>query len=235
MTGAELLSLIRRKTRTTSGTYADADALVDVNLFKDEIASKIQRTRPEIWNIPAFDDLEADQREYAFPSDVLNNLTSLELDLENDDEYKLAIPLQKAPQIPLTEDEITENYDNSNPAFFIRRNAIYILSGTITAVTDGIKLVYSSFPANLANLTGSTDLSVDPSTTTHGVPREFHELLARRVSIHYKDLNGIKLSREDLMYEQDLEKQLEEFGNPIQDLEEYRNMPQDTTGQGYNL
>jgi hypothetical protein len=63
----------------------------------------------------------------------------------------------------------------------------------------------------LADLTGTTDLSIDPSTTTHGFPREFHELLARRVSIQFKDINGMALSREDLAYDQDLERKLDEF------------------------
>ena len=241
MTPLAITNLIRRKTRSTSATFSDTDILVDVNTFKDEIASRIQQIRPEIWNIPAVDDLVLNQREYAFPNDVINNLVSLELKfgIGADDKYIKATPLKRLPTGIALEQEstITDNYTNDNPFYFVRRNAVFILSGSIVAVTDGLNLVYNAFPANLTDLASSIDMSSDPTTTTSGFPREFHELLARRVSIHYKDLNDIKLSREDQLYEQDLEKALEDFSTAIQDLQEIAQMPssQSMSGHGFNL
>lgn len=212
MTGTELATLIRRKTKTNSTNYTDADILIDINLMKDELAVRIQNVRQDIWNVPALDDLVEDQREYAFPTDVLNNIVSLELKFSSSGDYVDAIFLARRHyKDALQESKIINNFDNINPNYFIRRQAIYILSGAITDVTDGIRVVYNSFPANLANITGSTDLSVDPSDTTHGFPREFHELWARRVSIEYKSTNGIPLSETEKRYDIDLERALYEF------------------------
>lgn len=214
MTGTALAALIRRKTKTNTTTFPATNMLIDVNFLKDEIASRIQQVRPKVWNIPALDDLVDDQREYAFPADVLNNIMSLELMFVASGDYVIALPIsRKHYKDSLQESKIVNSFDNLEPRYFIRRKAIYILSGTIVAVTDGFRLVYNSFPADLADLAGSADLSVDPSTTTHGFPREFHELLARRVSIGYKDREGIKLSQTELKYERDLDKALDDFSS----------------------
>lgn len=226
MTGTQLASLIRAKTRTTSTTFPDADMLVYVNTYIDELAGRIQQERPSIWNMPATFDLEADTREYGFPSDTLNNIVSLELKFTSSGSFVPAYPLKKNPSdFALTEAEITGSYTNLNPQYFVRRKALYVLSGTITAVTGGGKLVYNAFPASLANLSGSTDLSVDPSTTTHGFPREFHELLARRVAIEYKDINGMALSTKELAYDEELERKLDEFSTANLDLQETGDLP----------
>lgn len=221
MTGTELATLIRKRTKTDSTTFPSADMLVDVNIFKDEIAGMIQQRRPEIFNMPAKDDLVANQREYSFPSDVMNNIVSLNLKFDSSNAYVWAEPFHAANRfrVGLQESEIVKYYNNNDPYYFIRRNAIYILSGTISAVTDGILLVYNAFPANLADLTGNTDLSVDPTTTSHGFPREFHELLARRVSIEYKDRNDVKLSKKELDYDDDLIEALDNFSTANLDEE----------------
>ena len=212
MTGTELATLIRKKTKTNSTTYTDASLLVDVNLMKDELASKIQQVRQEIWNMPSLCDLADDQREYAFPSDMLNNMVNLELKFSASGDYLVAEPVARRHyEDSLQESKIVADFTNLGPRYFIRRQAVYILSGTIVDVTDGIRLVYNSFPAALANLTGTTDLSVDPSTTTHGFPREFHELWARRVSIEYKSTNSVKLNELEKAYKIDLADALSDF------------------------
>jgi hypothetical protein len=212
--------------------------LVDVNNGIEEFAGRIQGVRPEVWNIPTFANLVADQREYSFPADVLNSIVSLELKFTSTGDYIPARPLKKNPSdFALQESKIAGAYNNFTPYYFLRRKAVYVLSGTIIAVTDGFKLVYNTFPAALSNLTGSDDLSVDPSTTTHGFPREFHELLARHVSIAYKDLNGIPLSKKELQFEQDLEKKLDEFSIANVDVEETADIPSGTSmsNNGFDL
>lgn len=219
MTGTELATLIRTNTRTNSTTYTDAQLLVDTNLAKDILASRIQVRRPDIWNMPFRDDLVADQREYSFPANVMNHLKTVELKPESaNDDYVLAryIPRENV-RIALEEDAIKNRFDNKEPRFFVRRQAIFILSGAISTVTDGIQVVADIFPANLSNLTGSTDLSVDPSTTTHGFPREFHVLWATLVGMTYKQRNEMALGPLELNFENDLERSLREFTHPVQD------------------
>ena len=214
MTGAELLAYIRRKTHTTTATYSDADILIDVNAEIEEFAVEIKKARETIWNITALDDLVASStsRLYAFPDDILSSIVSVELMFAVGDNYVQAKPsARRHYNDVLQESIIVNNFNNSDPEYFIRRKAIYVLSGTIVAVTDGIKLVYDAFPAALTNLTGSACLSIDPTTTTHGFPREFHKLLARKVIRDYRSEHKIKLNKVDLDFENDFEKKLDAF------------------------
>lgn len=223
MTPASLTTLIRRKTRTTSTTYTDAEILVDLNLAIEELAGRIQTMRPEIFNIPATFNLVANQREYAFPTDTLNNIVTVELKLASGDDYKLLRGLKQVPEA-LVEDDIVAHYSD-NPAYFIRRKALYILSDTIPTLATGGRIVYSVYPAPVTDLASADDLSINPTTTTLGFPKEFHPLLATRVSMMYKDINGMSLNREELNYENDLEKKLGEFSIVDQSLEELINTP----------
>ncbi|MCK5117879.1 MAG: hypothetical protein KAR44_14890 [Candidatus Aegiribacteria sp.] len=212
MTGAQLLTYIRRKTHATAAMYSDADILIDVNQMIEELAVEIQKVREHIWEITYLDDLVLDTRNYAFQANILNRMTDLELMFAAGDNYVHAHPTARRHYNDvLQESVIVNNFDNSDPEYFIRKKELYILSGAIIAVTNGIKIVYSSFPATLANLTGSTCLSIDPSATTHGFPREFHKLLARKIVREYKDLHTIKLNKFDLDFEDDMEKKLDAF------------------------
>ena len=106
-------------------------------------------------------------------------------------------------------------------AYTIRRRAVLILSGTIIAVTAGGRMWAHDYPANLADLTGATGLEVDPTTTTFGFPRQFHELLARRVSIEYKGRQPkpIPLSPAEKNFDRDLEIQLQAIASIDNSLE----------------
>ena len=212
MTGTALAALIRYKTNTNSTTFTDANMLVLVNLFKNEISSLITERNQNFFAVPAKDDLVADQREYPFTSDFLNNLLKVECMFVSGDAY---IPLYSIKDYRLseTESEIVARYANveGSCAYYLRRRSVWILSGTISAVTNGIRIWYVQQPVDLSNLTGSTDLSIDPSTTTAGFPKQFHELLARRVSIEYKGSRPkpIPLNDMEKNYERDLERQLD--------------------------
>ena|SRR3990167_282456 len=227
MTGTQLLSLIRLKTSTNSTTFTAADALVYVNIFKDEIASKIVERNNGMFLVPSTFNLVADQREYAFPDDMLNRLHKFEVKFASADS-RFPSTYIKDYSGSETESEIVKNFGNSIGEFAhtIRRRALFILSGTIIAVTNGGRIWYHAFPADLANLTGSTDLGVDPSTTTFGIPRQFHELLARRVSIEYKSnrpkplpLNALEKNYEnDLKLALDAVAHIDNSGSIIGDL-----------------
>lgn len=236
MNSTQLAALIRKKTGTNSVTFTDADMLVYVNMAKDELAGEIQKVRRSIWNIPMLDDLVADRREYGFPSDILNSIVSLELKFSSSGDYVLAESIRRSNfNDALQESKIVAEYSNDTPKYFIRRQAIYILSGSIVSVTDGISLVANVFPADLADMTGTTDLAVDPTTTSHGFPREFHELLARRVSIEYKsNTPGKKLNRKELEYGKDLEIALDKFSIVDASEEIIGGIADDGSDNGYN-
>jgi len=214
MTGTELATLIRYKTTTNSVTFTDTDMLPLVNLFIKELSSMVVELNVGYFLVPTTFDLIASStsREYAFPDDMLNRMQKLELKFASGDSRFPAYFI-KDYNGSETESEIVKNYSNAQGefAYVIRRRAILILSGTIVAVTGGGRLWYHAYPSDLTNLTGSTDLSVDPSTTTFGFPRQLHELLARRISIEYKGSRPkpIPLNRMELNYERDLKVQLD--------------------------
>ena len=111
------------------------------------------------------------------------------------------------------------------PRYEMQRRSIYLLSGDIssatlkdsngnvgaTSITNGIRIRYRQYPADLTQLTDNTvDLSIDPTTTSFGFPKQFHELLCRRVSLAWKgDHPGaVPLSPLEQRYDKDLEEKL---------------------------
>ena len=169
MTGTELATYIRWLTKTNSTTFTDADMLPLVNTFKDEIASRIVETVNYMFKIPCTFNLVANQREYALGDDLLNRLDKVEIRFVSTDDRQPAYYI-KDYRGSETEAQITASYNNSKGgfAYTVRRRALLILSGTIIAVTNGVRTVSLIYPANLANMTGTTGLEVDPTTTTFG-------------------------------------------------------------------
>src|SRR3990167_6035999 len=141
MTGTQLAALIRYKSGTNSTTFTDTDMLPLVNTFKDEIGSLITERNQNYFAVPAKDDLVVDQREYPFPSDMLNNLIKVEAKFVSTDSRIPILPM-KDYRGSETESEIVKTFANiENEAFYvIRRRALYLLTGTIIAVTDGLRI-----------------------------------------------------------------------------------------------
>jgi hypothetical protein len=115
----------------------------------------------------------------------------------------------------------------SSPRYEIQRRSLYLLSGDIssttlkdsngnpgaTQVTNGIRLRYRAYPQNLTDVSSDanqSDMSVDPSTTTFGFPRQFHELWARACSIQWKAEHpgAVPPSQIEANYPNDLEAKL---------------------------
>lgn len=217
MTGTQLAALIRKYTGTNSTTYTDSDVLVDVNNVKDEFGGLISKRNENLFIIPATFDLVASSvtaREYSFPTDILNHLATVELALDTSQAtvFVLCRPFPGGLQRlvreldGITEAKITNYFNNQHPYYIITRNSLYLLSGTISALSAGGKIRYRLFPADLANLSGTTGLEIDPTTSSFGMPKTFHELWARRVSIIFKSSKQkpIPLSSLEKVYEQDL-------------------------------
>lgn len=209
MTGTQLAALIRYKTKTNSTTFSNADMSPLVNAFKDEISSMIVERNAGYFLVPSTFNLLDNQREYGFGDDLLNRIHKLEIRFASTDS-RFPSTFIKDYSGSETESEIVANFSNSKGEFAhtIRRRGVFILSGTIVAVTGGGRLWSHIYPAD-PSLTGSTALEADPTTTTFGFPRQFHELLARRVAVEYKERNNVKLSKKELDYEKDLQTQLD--------------------------
>src|SRR3990167_9767649 len=222
MTGAELNTLINKYCLTNDTTFTQADKLVYANNVKNDLGVAIEKRNQQYFVIPSLFNLVASSvtaREYPWPDDVLSKIVSVQL------AFATASPLDYVTATPynggfqqlvrdlngLTEAKIVNLFSITAPQYYLTRRGIYILSGAITAVTDGGKLFYKAFPADLANLTGSTGLHIDPTTTSFGMPLQLHELWARQVAIIWKSQQPkpIPLSPFEQRYEQDLTKALD--------------------------
>lgn len=208
MTFAQWATLVRYYTKTNSTTFTDADILVLANIFKDDIASLISKEVGEDYFGLRFErDLKAGQREYDLPAEIMGRMKYLEAKLDGTNWERLKETDLSTYGKTLDEDTIQLTYSEKDAEFDLWDQGIYILSGdAIIDVTDGLKLWAIIFPKDFTDLTSTEDMSTNPDDYTHGFPRQFHELLARRVSIAYKSSKDrpIPLSEKEKLYEVDL-------------------------------
>ena len=239
MTPLIFANKIRSYTKQSTTSLTDADILLLANPIKDSMAELIasRDIKGNYFVIPTLVDLVAGQREYALPDDVLDHLYSIEVAFSQlvPIPYVLAFPDDfRRLGLSRTEANIQANYTNGGgslgntfglnmsqvvgPNYEIQRRAFYLLSGAIDSTTlggatvpSGIRIRYRVYPADLAALTdNTTDMSIDPTTTTFGMPRQFHELWARACAIEWKSAHpgAVPPTQLDAQYPNDLEAKL---------------------------
>lgn len=214
MTPAQLAEYVRLRTRTNSTTFTDADMLILLNVVKENICQRALEVDEDIFELPTYMNLVADQREYPLHSNLLSRISRVEAALDGTNYIKLfEFDLTELDEPVTGETNITNNFSNNEgDAFFdIMRKSIWIYSGTITAVTNGLRIWLNTYPANVASMGLTTDMSVDPSTTTHGVPRELHKSIAEGIIIEWKSSREkpIPLTEREQKFEYDLEKSIQ--------------------------
>lgn len=210
MTGQEFAAAARRKSGTNSTTFTDSNLLSITNEAKNDLVEKIVERNKQYFTVPVLADLVAssasnlEAREYPWPDDILSKIVTVEV------AFVVESPLKYQPIKPypggmerlvdniggITEANIIANFSNDDAnlcssagcgAFYVfTRRGIYILSGTLVAVTNGFKLRYRSYTADLANFNGTTGLHIDPSSTTFGMPLQFHNLWNDLAVIKFK-------------------------------------------------
>lgn len=213
MTYVQFATLARYYTKTNSTTFSDADILILANIFKDDICGKIGKDVDEDYFGLRFErNLIAGQREYCLPAQMMSRIKYLQAKLDGTNWSKLNETDLSVYGKYVTEDEIEAVYADKSPEFDIWDKSIYLLnSSPIIDVVDGLKLWCIIWPADFAALTSTEDMSNNPDEYSHGFPRQFHELLARRVSIAYKSSKDrpIPLSEKEQLYEVDLKQELD--------------------------
>jgi hypothetical protein len=206
-------TLVRYYTKTNSTTFTDADILILANIFKDDISGLIASEVGEDYFGLRFErDLNAGQREYDLPAELMSRMKYLQAKLNGTDWEKLNETDLSTYGKAIDEDTIEATYADKDPEFDLWDQGINILSADpIIDVTNGLKLWAIIFPADFPNLTSTEDMSTNPDDYSHGFPRQFHELLARRVSIAYKSSKDrpIPLSEKEKLYEVDLNTQVQ--------------------------
>lgn len=235
MTGTEFAGYIRNSTRTNSVTFPDADIVLLANVIKDDIAKEIVKNDEDYFGIPAIRNLVASGtditlREYSLPEDCLgmirvqamfNAVDWVKLEELNLAQYKK----------PVSEIDITNKFSNDpkNCFYDILRQSVWLYSGTIIDVTDGLELFYNAYPANIivSDLSSDIDLSIPPTSTTFSLPRQMHELWARRVGINWKANREkpVPLTAFEQMFDRDMTRALQSLTNSNQDREILGSIP----------
>jgi len=239
MTGTNFAALVRLYTRTNSTTFSDAEIVLVANTVKDDIAKEIIKVDEDFFGGIAFRDLVASdatdmtKREYSLPENILK-VKKVEAKLDGTNWIPLnEFDINKYKRTT-NEDEILAHFANEDgKAFYdIFRKSLWIYSGAITACTLGLQLWQIVFPADITTgtLSGSTDLSADPTTTSAGLPRQFHELWARKVSIIYKSNREkpIPLTQSEQSVDKDFKKAMSSITDINLDRENVAELPDDT-------
>lgn len=230
MTPARFASLVRFYTKTNSTTFSDTDMLVLANVVKDTIAQDIERLNDGYFSMEQYADLASGQRQYSLPDELLNRIQQVELKLDSTwTEYKVCSEERlNIARYATDEATISTTYSDSDPKFYLNRKSLYILTATIPpTLANGLKLWCSVYPTDLSDLTSTVDMAVDPTSTGIGFPRQFHELLARRVSIEWKLSRDrpIPLSMLEQNYQKDFEKALDEIAGANTDRSQEVRLP----------
>lgn len=214
MTPQKLAAYVRFKTRTNSTTLPNADLITIANVVKDRLVLAALDADEDLFLVPTYLNLVANQREYPLHSDILSRIKRVEAKLDGSNYIKLKefdLPQYNHPIS--TEADIVAQFGNTEgTAFFdMMRKSIFIYSGTISAVTDGLKIWLNTWVQDISSMESTTDMSVDPTTTTHGIPRALHNVLATGMIIEYKESREkpIPLNEHELLYDKEVKKAIQ--------------------------
>jgi len=220
MTPAELASFVRDQTNTDATTFSDAQILTKANVFIDDIAKEIAKTHRGFFGRVFTYNLVADQRNYPLETDLLNGIRSVEAQLDGTNWKWLTSLDITALGKPTDETDIRAAFAGKDPRYDIFQKEIWIYSeSAIVNVTGGLKVRCDVYPEHLTSLSGSSDLSINSSSTKRGFPRAVHELLARRIIIAFKESKDkpIPLTQTEQKYEFDLVKAISALRDSNQD------------------
>ena len=199
---------MRYKTRTNSTTLTDADLIILANVVKDKLVWRALDADEDLFLVPTYLNLVANQREYPLHTDLLSRIKRVEAKLDATNFIKLYEFDLPQHQYPIsTEADIVAHFgNNEGEAFFdIMRNSIWIYSGTITSVTAGLKIWLNTIVSDITSMESTTDMSEDPTTTTHGIPRALHKVLGDGMVIEWKQSREKPISLSDTELKWDLE------------------------------
>jgi hypothetical protein len=220
MTPVEFAAFIRFHTHTDATTFTDPEILLLSNTYKDKMAVRILGANENYFGVPMATDLVADQREYPLDVAVAGQFKFIDIKLDGLSWKRIYETDFNLETFAIQEGTIREAMSGRAPQFAIFRNSLWILSDSaIIAVTAGLKIWAYIWPANFTNLASTTEMSVAPSSTTHGWPRQFQELLARKVIIAYKESRDkpISLSQTEQSWGSDFLDMLDGIMHPNQD------------------
>lgn len=215
----EFAALVREYTGTSTSTLPDARIIRLANPQMEQLANRITDADPKFFGKTLTRDLVAGEREYSLPSDILSAITKVEVKIDGT-VWKDIAPMELSGQKYATDEaDIQKQFRGRNSRYAIYGQNLVIYSELpITDVDEGIKFLCALFPTKLTNLTDNRDLAVPADDVSQGFPRPFHEILARKVSIVWKQNQDRPIALTD--YEQNVEKAILEALAPMQAMVE---------------
>lgn len=234
----DFASYIRKRTRTDSTTFTDANILLSANAHKDIIADRIEQKNEGYFDMKMYRDLSANVRQYSLPENFLNRIRRVEVTLDGTNWYVANEVEFNQLTYPITETDIQNNNSDYAPRYFLQRKSMTLLTGSaISTVADGLRLYSKVYPADFTDLTSTDDMSEDPTTTTIGFPKQFHVLLADAVIIEYKNEQDrpIPLTESEAAWESRMQKALDSIAEQnIDNVLTVKFNPQYEGDYGYN-
>jgi len=214
-------------------------AMVDVaNLVLDDLYGSISWKNLGYFGDYKTLDLTGSIRIYPIPDYLLNKINKVEIYLTDWKPLKIRT-IDDYPEFVFSEAWITENFDNEYPEGFIHGGNLYVLSGTISAASPGIRLWFLDFPDKIASMDSTTELAIIKTvntptggTTAIGLPRQFHRLLCTGIIVDYKEANELPLTGREGIYDQDLKTKLNQL-TPLSTGEEVKGEIPTDDGSGY--
>lgn len=230
MTYAEFATLIRFFTHTDTATFTDAEILLLANTYKDAMTVRILGANENYFGTPMLTNLVADQREYPLDITVAGQFKFVDVKLDGTNWKRIYERDFNQTSFPIQETDIRNAYIGRNAEFAIFRNGLWILSDSaIATVANGLKIWAFIWPAAFTNLASTTEMAVAPTSSTHGWPRQFQELLARKISKAYKESRDkpIPLTEGERSWESDFLQALDGIMHPNQDRSILAQTPMD--------
>lgn len=229
MTPAKFAEYIRFRTKTNTSTFTDSDILLLANVWMDFLAARIVKQVDEDFfgDIYYADLAISNGREYPIPGDNMHRINRIEAMLDGENWIKLKEFDPNLYDRPTDEDTIMAMFANERGRAFydLYRGSVFIYAGEQKDVADGLKMYGFGWPSHLTSLSGSTDMSAAPSTTSHGMPRAIHQFWADLIIIEYKNsqVKPMALNSNEQRISSDIElatsQKLDVLKDPNQDRE----------------
>ena len=244
MTPVKFAVGFRARTRTNSTIFTDINLKDLMNRKKIEVAKAVESADEDYFGTFELDNLKATSttdftlREYPLPNDWLEQIKGVEAKPDGTNWVRF-IPFDYNMYEKTTDETtILNNFSNNEGECYydLFRGSIWIYTGTISAeVTNGIKLYGFVYPADVTDLTSTTDLSV-PSSTGAAIPQAFHDLWLDACVIEWKSSHDrpIPLTDREMLYHANLDNAVKQLRGTNKDYGLDIGLPETDDDDGYN-
>lgn len=207
MTPLEYGNLIRSGLKMTSVTLTGDEIVNRTNEVLPIVEGKINEKDNlgrSILGVIGFADFKDGEREYPFPSDLLNKIIGVEAKLSTTGDWMELESFDLSNYTRTTDESTIVSQFKGKPQYDMFRESLWIYSDTITNVAEGnkgLKLWYLGEFKRLANVTESSvhletapTGEADEQNFKRGIPKSIQYWLVRYIRKEIKEENEIALT-----------------------------------------